>query len=84
MSHTPDEAIAKEVADKLLDRIPEDAHYTGGANTPERCRALDPTHKFYCTRLGGHLGEHVSLNKHGRLHKRWRQKEKEELFGVRR
>ena len=73
MSHTPDEAIAKEVADRLLDRIPEDAGII--PNYKEVCGVFDDTGDYYCTRKRGHAGLHFSVNGGKKLNRSpWRRR----------
>ena len=72
---TEDDIIAREVADRLLDRIPDDCKDWFTEKTPV-CRALHPLENIHCTRHLGHIGDHVGTGGTKETwHYRWRNKQ---------
>ena len=78
MSHSAEE-VAREVAEELLDKIPEDAKYWCGRHIySETCNKRNICSQRYrsafCTRLPGHIGDHVALSITDSFICRWPQR----------
>ena len=80
MSHSAEE-VAREVADRLLGRIPEDAKnwWEGWASLNDRkdlCLARSPGEGYsvLCTRPKDHIGCHVATDSSSRFSARWPQR----------
>ena len=72
MSHSAEE-VAREVADRLLDRVPEDAkNWCGRDINGETCNKRHRS--AFCTRLPDHIGDHVALSTTDSFIRRWPQR----------